>query len=146
MRELKRAYELPDWSYSTAWQNRTPAPRPRAAQLTHHLHSSLEITKISEEGLAALDHAIKKKPQLSKRQGDYARAADHFNDSTDMGARSGEVPGCFLGFRRGERPRRARLSTRVIGHVKGRQGDRPCGRDGRSGRRTSGRSPETRNF
>lgn len=107
----------------------------------------------SEEGLAALDHAIElcgddlatasishhSAGLFRERQGDYARAADHFravlrHDSTDMGARI-PLARCQdallaeLGFRRGERVEVHGLTgapqhNGVIGHVKGRQGDR----------------------
>ena len=106
-----------------------------------------------EEGLAALDHAIElcgddlatasishNNAGLFRMQnGDYARAADHFravlrHNPTDMGAkiplaRCQDALLAELGFRRGERVEVHGLTgapqhNGVIGHVKGRQGDR----------------------
>ena len=73
------------------------------------------------------------------QDGDYARAADHFravlrHNPTDMGAkiplaRCQDALLAELGFRRGERVEVHGLTgapqhNGVIGHVKGRQGDR----------------------
>ena len=107
----------------------------------------------TEEGLAALDHAIElcgddlatasishhSAGLFRERQGDYARAADHFravlrHNPTDMGAkiplaRCQDALLAELGFRRGERVEVHGLTgapqhNGVIGRVKGRQGDR----------------------